>query len=236
MKDYYATLEINPDAGPGEVAAAYRKLAFIWHPDRNPHRSAEAHRRFLELGEAVAVLADPAARRHYDRVRGLRGAGGQGGASSRVRGFARQGRRGRRFARSGLGVDAELFVEVVGGGPAPEARQREDHEARIRTLMTQMAAGDLAYTVQHTLFRGLALAIPLAGIPLAGVFLGSRPLDLALAVLSALLLGGAAWWWSKSLLPRRAARYRELAEHVASRPGAPGALHGGDPDTPGTFV
>ena len=69
MKDYYVTLGVSPDATPDQIRDAYRKLAFQWHPDRNPQQRAQAHARFLDLGEAYSVLRDPRQRRNHDRGR-----------------------------------------------------------------------------------------------------------------------------------------------------------------------
>lgn len=73
MKDYYAILEVRPDAGSREIRAAWRRQAFLCHPDRNAGREHAAHVRFLDLAEAWAVLGDPAARRDYDARSGVAG-------------------------------------------------------------------------------------------------------------------------------------------------------------------
>ena len=39
--DYYEILGISETATDSEVEKAYRRLAMIYHPDRNPHASAE---------------------------------------------------------------------------------------------------------------------------------------------------------------------------------------------------
>lgn len=67
MKDHYRTLGIDPTAGEAEVRAAYRKLAFALHPDRNP--SPEAHAAFQAVQEAYELLSDAARRRDYDENR-----------------------------------------------------------------------------------------------------------------------------------------------------------------------
>ena len=69
MKDYYGILGVPPTATQDEIREAYRRLAFEWHPDRNPHQREQAHARFLDLGEAYAVLKDGRQRLDYDRGR-----------------------------------------------------------------------------------------------------------------------------------------------------------------------
>ncbi len=53
-KDYYAILEVGPDAGPVEIKQAYRKMAKIYHPDIN--HAPDAHERFIEITEAYEIL------------------------------------------------------------------------------------------------------------------------------------------------------------------------------------
>jgi hypothetical protein len=67
--DYYAALGIEPDAGDAAVHAAFRSLARIYHPDRQQGATdavrSDAERRFKIIGEAYAVLRDPARRDAY---------------------------------------------------------------------------------------------------------------------------------------------------------------------------
>ena len=80
--DYYEILGVSREAAAGELKSAYRKLALLHHPDRNPGNSG-ASEKFKEASEAYAVLSDPDKRARYDRFghAGLAGAGagfGQG--------------------------------------------------------------------------------------------------------------------------------------------------------------
>jgi curved DNA-binding protein CbpA len=68
MRDHYETLGVGPAATTEEIRAAYRKLAFQHHPDRNPE-DADAEKRFKELAEAYSVLSDAKQKALYDRVR-----------------------------------------------------------------------------------------------------------------------------------------------------------------------
>lgn len=64
-KDYYNILGIDKDASENEIKKAYRKLAIVHHPDKNPD-DAEAADRFKDIGEAYETLSDPQKRARYD--------------------------------------------------------------------------------------------------------------------------------------------------------------------------
>ena len=66
-KDYYAILGLSKTASQAEIKKAYRKRAQQFHPDRNPGDAA-AERRFKDINEAHAVLADPEKRKRYDEL------------------------------------------------------------------------------------------------------------------------------------------------------------------------
>lgn len=64
FKDYYRILEINFEATPEEIKAAYKRLALKWHPDRN--HSGEALQKMQDINEAYLILKDTEAKRRYD--------------------------------------------------------------------------------------------------------------------------------------------------------------------------
>lgn len=75
-RDYYKILGIAPDAEPGEIKRAFRKLARKYHPDINASPEAEAM--FKDVNEAYEVLKDPERRAAYDQL-GKPGPGTEGG-------------------------------------------------------------------------------------------------------------------------------------------------------------
>lgn len=68
LPNYFRILEVEPDASEGEIKAAYRRLAVIWHPDVNS--DPEAMERFEQINEAYHVLADRDRRASYRRMAG----------------------------------------------------------------------------------------------------------------------------------------------------------------------
>ena len=54
--DYYELLEINEEAEFDDIKRAYRRLALVHHPDKNPDRIEEATKLFADLQQAYEVL------------------------------------------------------------------------------------------------------------------------------------------------------------------------------------
>jgi DnaJ-like protein len=74
--DYYAVLQVHPDADQEVIEAAYRQLMKKHHPDLaggDPRLVAEHEARAKAINEAFGVLRDPERRRRYDLDRILSG-------------------------------------------------------------------------------------------------------------------------------------------------------------------
>ncbi len=56
MKDFYAVLEVSPNATRQDIQASYRRLAKKYHPDVN--KAANAHEKFCEITEAYEFIMD----------------------------------------------------------------------------------------------------------------------------------------------------------------------------------
>ncbi|MEQ8364139.1 MAG: J domain-containing protein [Cyclobacteriaceae bacterium] len=64
MEDYYQILGISPQATQAEVRHSFRKLALLFHPDKN--KTVEGEERFKEINRAYGILNNPEKRALYD--------------------------------------------------------------------------------------------------------------------------------------------------------------------------
>ncbi|THD25381.1 DnaJ (Hsp40) subfamily B member 9 [Fasciola hepatica] len=63
-RDYYDVLGVSKTANIQEIRRAYRKLAKLYHPDKN--KGPNATEKFVEINEAYEVLSDEGKRKRYD--------------------------------------------------------------------------------------------------------------------------------------------------------------------------
>ena len=68
LDDLYAILNVSRDASSEEITKAYRKLAFVFHPDKHQsaHLKEGAQEAFSKLQEAYEVLSNETKRQVYD--------------------------------------------------------------------------------------------------------------------------------------------------------------------------
>lgn len=67
--DPYKVLQVDPEADPEVIQAAYRRLAQKYHPDLAA--DGDAARRMVAINDAWAILRDPESRAAFDRQRAL---------------------------------------------------------------------------------------------------------------------------------------------------------------------
>ena len=63
LTDYYKILQVDPEADPDIIEAAYKRLARKYHPDLN--KAPDANQRMMEINLAYEVLGDPQQRAEY---------------------------------------------------------------------------------------------------------------------------------------------------------------------------
>lgn len=64
LKDYYQILQIESHSTLAEIKQAFRRLAMIYHPDKNPN-DKYAEVQFNEIKEAYEVLTNPVKKENY---------------------------------------------------------------------------------------------------------------------------------------------------------------------------
>ncbi|HEV8398253.1 MAG TPA: J domain-containing protein [Gemmatimonadales bacterium] len=127
QRDYYQVLGVPETATTDEIKKAFRKLAKLHHPDRNPN-NPQAADRFKEINEAHDVLSDAAKRKKYDQLRRYGAfAGGSGPGGRRAPG---DGDSGADFDISDLGSFGglgDIFSSIFGrrGAKEPEVEEIE---------------------------------------------------------------------------------------------------------------
>lgn len=68
MKDYYSILNVDSDATNEAIKSAFKKLAVLYHPDKNPDQDkAEMTQKFRDVREAYDTLSDSKKRDKYDK-------------------------------------------------------------------------------------------------------------------------------------------------------------------------
>jgi hypothetical protein len=66
-KNLYEILELDKSATRDEIDNAFRKQAFLWHPDKHIDDDGEADAEFKILMNAYCILSDPDRKLNYDR-------------------------------------------------------------------------------------------------------------------------------------------------------------------------
>lgn len=65
---FYDELGVSKTASTEDIKKAFKKLALIWHPDKNTDNKEKAESKFKKLSNAYEILSNPEKRRIYDQV------------------------------------------------------------------------------------------------------------------------------------------------------------------------
>jgi molecular chaperone DnaJ len=133
-RDYYEILGVNKNATKDDLKKAYRKLAMMYHPDRNPD-DKDSEEKFKEAAEAYEVLNDDNKRAQYDRY------GHEGMRSS---GFNSQG-------FSDINDIFSHFSDIFGGGSIFDDFLGGNQRTRSGRRSSGAPGSDLKVTLKLTL-------------------------------------------------------------------------------------
>ncbi|KAJ5778764.1 hypothetical protein N7520_002010 [Penicillium odoratum] len=128
---YYDALGVPPTATELEIKKAYRKLAIVTHPDKNPGDET-AHARFQAIGEAYQVLSNEDLRKRYDKFGKEESVPG-GGFEDPSEFFS-------------MIFGGEAFVDLIG-----EISLMKDLTATMDITMEQMEEEELAESAEQKL-------------------------------------------------------------------------------------
>ncbi|KAI9345658.1 hypothetical protein BDR26DRAFT_800273 [Obelidium mucronatum] len=108
-KDYYKILGVDRGADENAIKKAYRKMALIYHPDKQAslpeEERATSDAKFKEISEAYSVLSDPQKKHMFDSGMDIDGSSASAGAGGNpFGGFGGHG-----------GVDMEDIMRMFGG-------------------------------------------------------------------------------------------------------------------------
>ncbi|MDQ3805200.1 MAG: molecular chaperone DnaJ [Acidobacteriota bacterium] len=162
-RDYYEVLGLSKGATEAEIKSAYRKLAVLYHPDKNPGDTA-AEEKFKEAAEAYSVLSNAEQRARYDRF-GHAGVSSSAGAAA---GWGAAGFGGIEDILEGLFGFGDMFGGRSAGARRTPAERGADLRHDLEMSLEEAAAG---MTAQFTIQRFEACAACKG----AGAAPGTRP-------------------------------------------------------------
>ncbi|ROT40715.1 hypothetical protein SODALDRAFT_273059 [Sodiomyces alkalinus F11] len=162
-RDYYADLQLPPTADVAEIKKQFRKLALLYHPDRNPGKEAEVNSKFQTIQSAHEILSDPQLKAKYDASRprsryptasGVKGNPWQNAGSHFPPPPRRTGPTGPGPTRNPPPSGAQKYRNFAGAAPTAKAHPhaREDHMEAKRNAwhafeqMRPNSQGKSAYT------------------------------------------------------------------------------------------
>ena len=149
QKDYYEILGVSKNASDDEIKKAYRKLAFKYHPDKNPG-DKEAEAKLKEATEANEVVSDKQKRARYDQF-GHAGVGGNsnyGGGNPFSGGSYSFNGQNFNFDFGGDGNIDDIFSTLFGFGGGRTQRRRGTDYRTVLTVSFEESIFGTTKTVQ----------------------------------------------------------------------------------------
>jgi len=153
-QDYYEILGVSKNATPTEIKKGYRKMAILYHPDKNPGDKA-AEENFKKAAEAYEILSNENKKARYDQYghaafeNGGQGGGGFSGGGMNMDdifsqfgdifggGFGGRSSRGRaRVKGSNLRIRVKLTLEEIANGVEKKVKVRRKVQAPGATFKT----------------------------------------------------------------------------------------------------
>lgn len=135
-KDYYSLLGVPRNATQAEIKKAFRRMAFQYHPDRNPG-DREAEEKFKEINEAYDVLSDPEKRAIFDRY---------GEAGLKGRGYSYTGED---LLSTVMDMFGEAFEDFFGFGTHKRYRATRGRDQQVTLRLTLKEAATGAHKTIH---------------------------------------------------------------------------------------
>jgi len=69
IKTFYDELGVERDASPAEIKRAFKEIAKVFHPDKNPkEKQAWAHEQMSRFNFIFETLMNPKSRQEYDEI------------------------------------------------------------------------------------------------------------------------------------------------------------------------
>src|SRR5205085_2266119 len=68
IKTFYDELGVSRDANAAAIKHAFKEIAKVYHPDKNPDRQAWAHEQMSRFNFICETLLNPATRSEYDEL------------------------------------------------------------------------------------------------------------------------------------------------------------------------
>jgi curved DNA-binding protein CbpA len=151
---HYCVLDVSSTASEEEIKKQYRKLAKIYHPDKNRDNPAAAEEQFVRISRAYEVLSDTTSRRNYDdELRFGFSTGGSGAQNSFQRGspFHHDEHLSEMF-RSFQSMFGEEFGHGGGSDRGFHSRQQQQHFSQRpnqKVYFTQRGADGRTYYYEY---------------------------------------------------------------------------------------